>query len=89
MKRLADEAKKSGRGRLFESLEACLARDAAALPYAEIAARLNLSEAAVKMAMQRLRARYQAVLREEIGKTVASPEQVEPELRDLFDAFRR
>jgi len=88
MKRLEEEYKGSGRGRLFEHLETCLVRDAAALPYAEIAARLKLSEAAVKMAMQRLRARYQAILREEIGKTVASPEEVELELRDLFDVFR-
>ena len=88
MKRLEEEYKASGRGRLFEHLEGCLVRDAAALPYAEIATRLNLTEAAVKMAMQRLRARYQAILREEIGKTVSSPEEVEPELRDLFSAFR-
>jgi len=89
MKRLEDEYRSSGRGRLFEHLEGCLMRDPGALPYAEIGARLDLSEAAVKMAMQRLRARYQALLREEIGKTVASPEEVEPELRDLFNAFRQ
>jgi RNA polymerase sigma factor (sigma-70 family) len=88
MKRLEEEYKGSGRGRLFEHLESCLVRDATALPYAEIAARLKLSEPAVKMAMQRLRARYQAILREEIGKTVTSPEDVEPELQDLFKAFR-
>ncbi len=88
MKRLEQEYQVSGRGRLFEHLEGCLVHDATALPYGEIAARLNLSEAAVKMAMQRLRARYQAILREEIAKTVASPEDVEPELRDLFYAFR-
>jgi len=89
MKRLEDEYKGSGRGRLFEHLEGCLVRDPAALPYVGIASRLNLSEAAVKMAMQRLRARYQAILREEIGKTVASPEEIEAELRDLFGVFRR
>jgi RNA polymerase sigma factor (sigma-70 family) len=89
MKRLQEEYGRSGRGRLFEHLEGCLMHDPGALPYAEIAARLDLSEAAVKMAMQRLRARYQAVLREEIGKTVASQEEVEPELRDLFNAFRQ
>jgi RNA polymerase sigma factor (sigma-70 family) len=88
MKRLEEEYNGSGRGRLFEQLEGCLVRDATALPYAEIASRLNLSEAAVKMAMQRLRARYRAIVREEIGKTVATLEDVELELRDLFEAFR-
>ncbi len=48
MKRLEDEYSRSGRGRLFEHLEGCLMRDPGALPYAEIAARLDLTEAAVK-----------------------------------------
>lgn len=89
MIRLQHEYVESGRARLFELLEACLVRDEAALPYADIGANLRLSEAAVKMAMQRLRARYRAVLREEIAKTVASPDEVEAEIRDLFAAFRR
>jgi len=88
MSRLQIEYVGSGRGRLYEHLEGCLIRDVTALPYAEIGVRLNLSEAAVKMAMHRLRARYQAVLREEIAKTVTSPEDVEPELEHLFRAFR-
>jgi RNA polymerase sigma-70 factor (ECF subfamily) len=89
MRRLQAEYVESGRARLFECLEACLARDESALRYAEIAAELGLTEAAVKMAMQRLRARYRVILREEIGKTVASPEEAEAELRDLFAAFQR
>ncbi|MGO9202416.1 MAG: hypothetical protein ACLQM8_17965 [Limisphaerales bacterium] len=89
MARLQGEYRQSGRDRLFEHLEACLVRDAAALPYAEIGAKLNLTQAAVKMAMQRLRARYQAILRQEIMKTVTTPEEVEEEIQDLFAAFRR
>ncbi len=89
MGRLRQEYVQSGRARLFERLEACLTRDETALPYAGIAAELSLSEAAVKMAMQRLRARYRAILREEIAKTVASPDEVEAELRDLFAVFQR
>jgi RNA polymerase sigma-70 factor (ECF subfamily) len=88
MSRLQNEYRESGRGELFNCLEACLARDADALPYREIGTQLNLCEAAVKMAMQRLRARYQSILREEIGKTVTSPDEVEAEVRDLFAAFR-
>ena len=89
MVRLGHEYVESGRARLFERLEACLTRDRAALPYAGIGAELSLTEAAVKMAMQRLRARYRAILREEIAKTVASPDEVEAELRDLFAVFQR
>jgi RNA polymerase sigma factor (sigma-70 family) len=89
MTRLQREYVQTGRGALFGQLEARLVHEEAALPYAEIGARLNLTEGAVKMAMQRLRTRYQAILREEIGKTVAAPEEIEAEIRDLFAAFRR
>jgi RNA polymerase sigma-70 factor (ECF subfamily) len=87
MRRLEREYVESGRARLFERLEACLTRDETALRYADIAGELGLTEAAVKMAMQRLRARYRVLLREEIAKTVGSPDAVEAELRDLFTVF--
>jgi RNA polymerase sigma-70 factor (ECF subfamily) len=61
---------------LFERLEACLTRDETALRYADIAGEPGLTEAAVKMAMQRLRTRYRVLLREETAKTVASPDTV-------------
>ncbi len=87
LSRLHDEYVVSGRAKLFELLRGCLARDESALPYAEIAARLNLTEAAVKMAVQRLRARYREILRAEIADTVASPEEIEEEIRHLFSTF--
>jgi RNA polymerase sigma-70 factor (ECF subfamily) len=85
--RLREEYAASGRARLFECLQGCLAKDESALPYAEIAVRLNLTEAAVKMAVQRLRARYREILRAEIADTVSSPEEIEEEIRHLFSAF--
>jgi RNA polymerase sigma factor (sigma-70 family) len=87
MTQLREEYIASGRAKLFEYLQSCLAREESALPYAEIAARLNLTEAAVKMAVQRLRARYREILRAEIAHTVSSPEEVEEEIRHLFSAF--
>ena len=84
---LQEEYVASGRAKLFEYLQSCLAREASALPYAEIAARLNLTEAAVKMAVHRLRNRYREILRAEIAHTVSSPEEVEEEIRLLFSAF--
>lgn len=87
MTRLQDEYTATGRARLFEFLRGCLAKDESALPYAEIAGRLNLTEAAVKMAVQRLRARYRDILRTEIADTVASPVEVEEEIRHLFATF--
>lgn len=87
MARLRDEYVSTGRAKLFELLRGCLAKDESALPYAEIATRLNLTEAAVKMTVQRLRARYREILRAEIADTVATPEEIEEEIRHLFSTF--
>ena len=87
MAQLHEEYVASGRAKLFELLRGCLAKDESALPYAEIAARLNLTEAAVKMAVQRVRARYREILRAEIAGTVGSPEEVDEEIRHLFSTF--
>jgi RNA polymerase sigma factor (sigma-70 family) len=87
MTHLQEEYVASGRAKLFEYLQSCLGREESALPYAEIGARLNLTEAAVKMAVHRLRARYREILRAEIAHTVSSPEEVEEEIRHLFAAF--
>ena len=87
MTQLREEYVATGRAKLFELLRGCLAKDESALPYAEIASRLNLTEPAVKMAVQRLRARYREILRTEIADTVAGPEEVEEEIRHLFSTF--
>ena len=87
MSRLQEEYVASGRAKLFEYLQNCLARDESALPYAQVAARLNLTEPAVKMAVHRLRARYREILRAEIAHTVSSPEEIEEEVQHLFSAF--
>lgn len=85
--RLRDEYVASGRAALFEHLEGLLARDEAASPHADIAARLGLTVPAVKMSVRRLRGRYRELLREEIGQTVAAPEDIDGEIRHLFSIF--
>jgi RNA polymerase sigma-70 factor (ECF subfamily) len=87
MTQLQREYTASGRAQLFDYLRNCLARDESALPYAEIAARLNLTEPAVKMAVHRLRARYREILQHEIAQTVSTPEEIQEEIRHLFSAF--
>jgi RNA polymerase sigma-70 factor (ECF subfamily) len=64
-----------------------VAKDESALPYAEIAVSLKLTEAAVKMAVHRLRSRYREILQREIAQTVSAPEEIEEEIRHLFSAF--
>ena len=85
--RLENEYKTSGREALFNALRACLVKDEEAASYARIASRLDLTEAAVKMAVHRLRGRYREILRAEIAETVSSPEEVKAEIRHLFSTF--
>jgi RNA polymerase sigma factor (sigma-70 family) len=87
MAQLHEEYVATGRATLFEYLRSSLAKEESRLSYAEIAARLNLTEAAVKMAVHRLRVRYREILRGEIADTVSAPEDIEEELRHLFSAF--
>ena len=85
--RLRAEYVRQRKGRLFEELKSTLTGERSSVPYADIGARLNLSEGAVKVSVHRLRQRYRELLREEIAHTVASPDEIEDELRNLFAAF--
>ena len=85
--RLADEFAAAGKAKLFEQLRDCLTGARAALPYAQLARQLGMTEGAVKVAVHRLRQRYRELLFEEIAQTVATPEDVQEELRDLFRAL--
>ena len=57
-----------------------------AMPYADLAGKLQMSEGAVKVAVHRLRQRYREVLRELVAGTVSSPDEVEEEMRYLLRA---
>jgi RNA polymerase sigma-70 factor (ECF subfamily) len=55
--------------------------------YSEIAARLAMSESALKVAVHRLRKRFGELLRATIADTVEDPSEVEAELRYLVRLF--
>ncbi len=76
----------SGRAKLFDALKGCLA-GGAEVAYAELARELVMTEGAVKVAVHRLRQRYRDRLRGLIADTVATPEEVDDEIRDLFSAL--
>jgi RNA polymerase sigma-70 factor (ECF subfamily) len=84
---LRKEYTDSGRDALFLGLKDTLMGGRTEIPYRELAARLDMSEGAVKVAAHRLRQRYRELLREEIAHTVAGPEEVEEELTHLFAAL--
>jgi len=85
LERLGTELAQSGKSAHFEALKFCLGGEKHA--YGEIAISLGMTESAVKVAAHRLRERYRALIRAEIAETVASSEEVDGELRDLFAAL--
>jgi RNA polymerase sigma-70 factor (ECF subfamily) len=87
LRRLRAEHVRDGKEQLFEQLKTTLTEASGKVAYAEIARRLDTTEGAVKVAVHRLRQRYREVLRAEIADTVASPGEVEDELRNLFAAL--
>ena len=59
-------------------------REETEVSYAELGRQLGKSEDAIKKAIERLRARWEALVREEVAATVQSTEDVETELRELL-----
>jgi RNA polymerase sigma-70 factor (ECF subfamily) len=85
LSRLEHDFTSFGSADLFRDLQAFLTGDEENTPsYAELGAKLGLTEGAVKSAVYRLRRRYRELLREEIARIVATPDEVEDELRHLF-----
>lgn len=77
----------TGKGQLFDTLKIFLTGEKRSAGYAELALNLATTEGALKMTVQRLRKRYAELLRAEVARTVASPDEVEEELRALFAAL--
>src|SRR5262249_15082375 len=83
---LRSEYAGSGRAKLFDALKDCLAGGAGG-PYPNLARGLGRTGGAVKVAVHRLRQRYRDRLRAVIADTVATPEEVDDEIRELFAAL--
>jgi len=88
LKRLKEEYRATGNALLFDSLKELLPDEPAALSRAEIAAKLGMTDNALRQAFHRFRHRYQLLLREEIGQTVADPSEIQDELRHLIVVLR-
>ena len=84
--RLREDYVERGQGAVFAALEHLLVAGQAA-GYGQIAERLGMSEAAVKVAAHRLRRRYRELLRDEIAHTVAEPGLVNEEILQLLDSL--
>jgi RNA polymerase sigma-70 factor (ECF subfamily) len=72
-----------GKERLFDGLASFLTFDEPGDSYQQAATRLGLPLSAIKTTVHRLRQDYRTKLREEIGRTVSTPDEIEDELRYL------
>jgi RNA polymerase sigma-70 factor (ECF subfamily) len=89
LRKLEAESNEAGKGQQFHVLKQFLAGRTAEMSLTEAAGGLGMTADAVKTAAHRLRRRYRELLREEIAHTVASPEEVDEEIRSLFAALGR
>jgi RNA polymerase sigma-70 factor (ECF subfamily) len=83
VQQLRGEYEADGKGELFMGLRFAMTGEKSAVPYAELSARLKMTEEALRVAVHRLRRRYRQLLREEIAHTVADESEVAEELRSL------
>jgi len=83
VQRLRLEYEASGRGAIFMELRFAITGEKNAAPYADLAARLGISEESVRVGVHRLRQRYRSLLREEIARTVGENEDVQVEMQHL------
>ena len=89
LNRLGTEQERAGKAKEFAVLSPFLTAERAAIPYAEAAAQLGISEPAARQAVHRVRRRFREVFREEITQTVAAPQEVDEEIRHLLAALQR
>jgi hypothetical protein len=89
MRRLGEEYASLGKRAVFKALKSFLDPVNAKTPpsYEQASDALQMSLGAVKTLIHRLRKRFVALLREEVGRTVSDPAEINDELRALCQAL--
>lgn len=87
LRRLRREATTAGRGAEFDCLKGCLTGDLPHGSYRALGGELAMTEGAVKVAVHRLRRRFQRLLRQDIAETVLDEADVDDEIRYLTRAL--
>lgn len=85
--RLRKEYGNAGNAALFEQLGGFLSREASPGEYDTPARKLGMSAGAMAVAVHRLRQRYRECVRFELSQTVTSREDLEMEMKYLFEAL--
>ena len=87
--RLREEYAAEGRSSTFEAIRVFLDPiSTRSLPsYQDVANQLGLTTSGIKTLIHRLRKRYKALLREEVGRTVSDPAEIDEEIHALCGAL--
>jgi len=90
LQRLRDDYQQNERSVLFDRLKPSLVGEKSVEQnrYQDIAVELQMSESAVKVAAHRMRKRFREFLQDEISQTLASPADIDDEIRSLFTALQ-
>lgn len=87
LERLGADYAAAGKRGLFDQFKGLLLTEGSGEIYREKALQTGMSEGAAKVALHRLRQRFGGAVRAEIAQTVATPAEVEEELRCLLSAM--
>jgi DNA-directed RNA polymerase specialized sigma24 family protein len=87
--RLRDMYAGEGKADRYEALERFLPGEEDPPGYAQAAAQLGVPEGTLKAEVHRLKRRYGELLRKELAHTVASPGEIDDELRHLIQVLGR
>ncbi|MGH7968164.1 MAG: RNA polymerase sigma factor, partial [Limisphaerales bacterium] len=85
--RLRKDYGTAGNAALFEQLSGFLSREAGPGEYDSAAQKLGMSPGALAVAVHRLRQRYRECVRFELSQTVITREDLELEMKHLFEAL--
>jgi hypothetical protein len=89
LSRLGQAYASEGKTPTFEALKVFLdpINSRSAPSYEEVASRIQVSSGAAKTLIHRLRKRFTALLREEVGRTVSDPSEVDGEIHALCESL--
>ena len=89
MTRLAQQYAAQGKTPVFQTLKPFLdpINSKASVPYEQVANAMGVSVGAVKTLIHRLRKQYSCLLREEVGRTVSDPAEIDEEIHALCEAL--
>lgn len=88
LQQLTEEMDRHGKRALFNKLLPHLVQEQVKVPQAEIAREFAMTPGALRMEALRIRQRFALCVRREIAKTVADPNDVEDEIKQVFEILR-